>query len=36
MDVELVMRAQRGDKEAFTRLADMLTGRFLSVAHRIH
>lgn len=35
MDRELVTRAQQGDKEAFTRLADGLTASFLSVAHRI-
>ena len=35
MDTELVVRAQDGDKEAFTRLAGELTAPFLSTAHRI-
>jgi RNA polymerase sigma-70 factor (ECF subfamily) len=35
MDADLVMRAQHGDKEAFTRLAGELSPPFLSVAHRI-
>jgi RNA polymerase sigma-70 factor (ECF subfamily) len=35
MDTNLVIRAQRGDKEAFTRLADGLSAPFLSTAHRI-
>jgi RNA polymerase sigma-70 factor (ECF subfamily) len=35
MDVDLVRRAQRGDREAFTRLAGALTPAFLSIAHRI-
>ena len=35
MDRELVIRAQQGDTDAFTRLADGLTGPFLGVARRI-
>ena len=35
MDRELVTRAQQGDTEAFTRLADGLSGPFLAVARRI-
>jgi RNA polymerase sigma-70 factor, ECF subfamily len=35
MDTDLVVRAQRGDKEAFTRLADGLAAPFLSTAQRI-
>ncbi len=35
MDSELVIRAQQGDREAFTRLAAELTAPLLSVAHRI-
>jgi len=35
MDTDLVMRAQQGDKVAFTRLAGELTPPFLSVANRI-
>src|SRR5262245_11209656 len=35
MDTELVIRAQHGDKEAFTRLAGAMTASFLSIAHRI-
>ena len=35
MDRELVTRAQQGDTDAFTRLADGLTGPFLGVARRI-
>src|SRR5688572_25033959 len=35
MDSLLVIRAQHGDREAFTRLAEHLTPTFLSVAHRI-
>lgn len=35
MDVELVISAQNGDKEAFTRLAGQMTATFLAVAHRV-
>ena len=35
MDRELVTRAQQGDTEAFTRLADGLSSPFLAVARRI-
>lgn len=35
MDTELVIRAQQGDREAFTRLAGMLVARFLGISHRI-
>src|SRR6187397_1190577 len=35
MDRELVSRAQRGDREAFARLAAAVTPSFLSVAYRI-
>jgi RNA polymerase sigma-70 factor (ECF subfamily) len=35
MDTELVIRAQHGDREAFTRLAGMLTARLLGISHRI-
>jgi RNA polymerase sigma-70 factor (ECF subfamily) len=35
MDSKLVIQAQQGDKEAFTRLAGALTASLLSVAHRI-
>ena len=35
MDTGLVIHAQHGDREAFTRLAEELTPSFLSVAHRI-
>ena len=35
MDRKLVIRAQQGDREAFTRLAAELTAPLLSVAHRI-
>jgi RNA polymerase sigma-70 factor (ECF subfamily) len=35
MDVDLVVRAQRGDADAFTRLASDATPRFLGIAHRI-
>lgn len=35
MDTELVIRAQHGDREAFTRLAGPLTASFLAIAHRI-
>lgn len=35
MDPLLVIRAQHGDRDAFTRLAEGLTPTFLSVAHRI-
>ena len=35
MDNELVMRAQKGDTAAFTRMAGELSPPFLSVAHRI-
>ena len=35
MDTQLVIRAQHGDREAFTRLAGMLTARFLGISHRI-
>jgi RNA polymerase sigma-70 factor (ECF subfamily) len=35
MDTDLVIRAQQGDKEAFTRLAGRLSPSFLSVAHRV-
>jgi len=35
MDTELVRRAQQGDREAYTRLAGMLTARFLGISHRI-
>ena len=35
MDRELVSRAQRGDREAFARLAAAVTPSFLSIAYRI-
>jgi RNA polymerase sigma-70 factor (ECF subfamily) len=35
MDRDLVLRAQRGDRGAFTAIADSVVDRFLSVAHRI-
>lgn len=35
MDVDLVTRAQQGDREAFARLAGQMTPSFLSIAHRI-
>ena len=35
MDVELVVRAQRGDRAAFTAIADQILDRFLAIAHRI-
>lgn len=35
MDTELVMRAQRGDREAYADLAAAVTPSFLSVAYRI-
>ena len=35
MDTELVIRAQNGDREAFTRLTVLLTARFLGISHRI-
>jgi hypothetical protein len=35
MDTDLVIRAQQGDKEAYTRLAGELTAPFLSTANRI-
>ena len=35
MDVDLVARAQQGDREAFTRMAAAMTPSFLSIAHRI-
>ena len=35
MDTQLVVRAQNGDREAFTRLADASLDRFLSVARGI-
>ena len=35
MDREIVIRAQAGDREAFTRLAGTLTPSFLATAHRI-
>jgi len=35
MDIELVVRAQRGDKEAYARLATDLADRFLAVSRRI-
>ena len=35
MDIELVSRAQTGDREAFARLASLVTSSFLSVAYRI-
>jgi RNA polymerase sigma-70 factor (ECF subfamily) len=35
MDIELVTRAQHGDREAFTRMAETMTPPFLSTAHRI-
>ena len=35
MDTKLVVLAQHGDRDAFTRLAEMLTARFLGVSHRI-
>jgi RNA polymerase sigma-70 factor (ECF subfamily) len=35
MDIELVNRARRGDREAFTRVAEAITPPFLSTAHRI-
>lgn len=35
MDTELVIRAQGGDREAFTRLAGAVTASFLAIAHRI-
>ena len=35
MELDLVTRAQQGDREAFTRLAAAMTPSFLSIAHRI-
>jgi RNA polymerase sigma factor (sigma-70 family) len=35
MDTELVIRVQRGDKEAFTLLASRIGNRFLAVARKI-
>ena len=35
MDVDLVVRAQRGDKEAYAALASGIADRFLAVARRI-
>ena len=35
MDSELVVRAQRGDKDAYARLATELAARFLAVSRRI-
>jgi RNA polymerase sigma-70 factor (ECF subfamily) len=35
MDTDLVVRAQRGDKEAYTLLASEIADRFLAVARRI-
>jgi RNA polymerase sigma-70 factor (ECF subfamily) len=35
MDVDLVVRAQRGDREAYTLLATGIADRFLAVARRI-
>jgi RNA polymerase sigma-70 factor, ECF subfamily len=35
MDTDLVMRAQRGDKEAYALVAGQLADRFLAVARRI-
>ena len=35
MDVELVVRAQRGDAEAFTALVDAMGGRLHAVAYSI-
>jgi RNA polymerase sigma factor (sigma-70 family) len=35
MDTELVIRAQDGDREAFTGLAGAMTASFLAIAHRI-
>ena len=35
MDTDLVVRAQRGDKEAYTFLASEIADRFLAVARRI-
>src|SRR6187402_3399613 len=35
MDTDLVIRAQRGDKEAYALLATQIADRFLAVARRI-
>ena len=35
MDTDLVVRAQRGDKEAYTDLAFGIADRFLAVSRRI-
>ena len=35
MDTELVVRAQRGDKEAFVLLATRIADRYLALARRI-
>ena len=35
MDIDLVIRAQRGDKEAFALLVYAIADRFLAVSHRI-
>lgn len=35
MDPDLVARAKRGDEQAFASIVEAVSGRFLSVAHRI-
>jgi RNA polymerase sigma-70 factor (ECF subfamily) len=35
MDVELVIKAQHGDRDAFSILAAQIADRFLQVSHRI-